>query len=119
MGNQNLATLYAIHSTEGQSRTPYIQCPCLSLHSLSLEIISGINYTFLVKGKIILKVKELAELNGIANAHQLQKALDVAPMVARRLWSGELTKFDLRTLERLCEKFNCQPNDLIEYLPEN
>lgn len=67
--------------------------------------------------KIILKVKEVAESNGITNAHQLQQSLGVAPMVARRLWKGELTKFDLGTLERLCEKFDCQPNDLMEYLP--
>ena len=69
-------------------------------------------------GKIILKIRQVAEVNGINNAHQLQIALNVAPMVARRLWLGELTKFDLGTLGRLCEQFNCQPNDLIEYKPE-
>jgi DNA-binding Xre family transcriptional regulator len=71
-----------------------------------------------VAGKIILKIRQVAEANGINNAHQLQIALSVAPMVARRLWQGKLTKFDLGTMERLCERFNCQPNDLMEYEPE-
>lgn len=68
-------------------------------------------------GKIILKIRQVAEAGGIKNAYQLQMTLNVAPMVARRLWLGKLTKFDLRTLERLCERFNCQPNDFMEYQP--
>ncbi len=65
--------------------------------------------------RIELKVKELAQKHNIQNAYQLQKELEVAPMVARRLWNNELKQMDLRTLLTVCRKFDCQPGDLLVY----
>jgi putative transcriptional regulator len=66
-------------------------------------------------GRIELKVQEIAERQEIHNAYQLQKMLGVAPMVARRLWNGELKQMDFRTLLTLCRAFDCQPGDLLVY----
>jgi hypothetical protein len=38
---------------------------------------------------IEVTIKERAQKCGIENAHQLQKAMDVSPTLAARLWSGE------------------------------
>lgn len=65
--------------------------------------------------KCILKIQDTARAHGIANANQLRVAIDVAPMVARRLWNEELTKIDFRILATLCRVFACQPGDLIVY----
>lgn len=65
--------------------------------------------------RIELRVKELARKRNIQNAYQLQKELEVAPMVARRLWNNELKQMDFRTLLALCRTFGCQPGDLLIY----
>ncbi len=65
--------------------------------------------------RIELRVKELAQKRNIQNAYQLQKKLEVAPMVARRLWNNELKQMDFRTLLTLCRTFDCQPGDLLIY----
>jgi DNA-binding Xre family transcriptional regulator len=65
--------------------------------------------------RIELRVKELAQARNIQNAYQLQQELEVAPMVARRLWNNELKQMDFRTLLTLCRAFNCQPGDLLVY----
>jgi DNA-binding Xre family transcriptional regulator len=57
----------------------------------------------------------MARERDIRNAYQLQQRLGVAPMVARRLWNGELKQMDFRTLMALCRAFECQPGDLLVY----
>jgi len=68
---------------------------------------------------IELKVKEIAQKHNIQNAYQLQKELGVAPMVARRLWKGELRQMDFRTLATICRTFDCQPSDILVYRENN
>jgi DNA-binding Xre family transcriptional regulator len=65
----------------------------------------------------IVTIRERAEKRGIENANQLGTALDVAPNVAARLWSGVFEKLGMNTLERLCEVLHCQPNALFRYEP--
>jgi len=65
--------------------------------------------------RIELKVKDIAQKHNIQNAYQLQKELGVAPMVARRLWNGELKQMDFRTLATICRTFDCQPSDVLIY----
>lgn len=50
---------------------------------------------------------------GITTAYQLQKTLEVQPSVAARLWRGEMAMIALATVERLCDKLECEPGDLI------
>ena len=35
------------------------------------------------------------------------------------LYNDKIKRLDFDTLEKLCKLFNCQPNDLFEYIPDN
>ncbi|OLE54578.1 MAG: hypothetical protein AUG51_07795 [Acidobacteria bacterium 13_1_20CM_3_53_8] len=60
-----------------------------------------------------LTIREAAEARGITNAYQLQKAMDVKPGMAARLWKGETEMIALKTLDRLCEALGCELTDLL------
>jgi DNA-binding Xre family transcriptional regulator len=62
-----------------------------------------------------IKIAETAQKNGVRSAYALQKALDISPTIASRLWKGEFDKIGINTLEKLCAYFQCQPNDFLEY----
>jgi DNA-binding Xre family transcriptional regulator len=62
-----------------------------------------------------IKIAETAQKNGVRSAYALQKALDISPTIASRLWKGEFDKIGINTLEKLCLHFKCQPNDFLEY----
>ncbi len=63
------------------------------------------------------KVRETAEGRGIKSSYELQHALGVAPTVALRLWRDEVTRFSVETLDKLCSALDCQPGDLLIYVP--
>lgn len=67
---------------------------------------------------IQITIKERAEKHGVTTAYQLQKALDVSPDVASRLWKAEFSRIDLLTLDRLCRLLKCQPNQLFKYIED-
>jgi DNA-binding Xre family transcriptional regulator len=71
-----------------------------------------------LRGMIEVKIREVAEARGITTAYQLQKALDVAPSVAARLWRGEISKIGLDTLDNLCRVLKSKPDKLLMYTPE-
>jgi DNA-binding Xre family transcriptional regulator len=60
-------------------------------------------------------IKELAEKRGIRNAYGLQKAIDVSPTVAAKLWAGNFEMIGLGTLDKLCKALRCQPGRLLSY----
>jgi excisionase family DNA binding protein len=62
-----------------------------------------------------IKIAETAEKHGVKSAYGLQKALNISPTIAARLWKGEFDKIGINTLEKLCEHFQCQPNEFLEY----
>jgi DNA-binding Xre family transcriptional regulator len=68
---------------------------------------------------IVVKIRERAESKGITTAYQLQKALNVQPSVAARLFKGEFSKIDLGTLDRLCSLLKCQPDKLLRHTPND
>ena len=35
------------------------------------------------------------------------------------LYNDKVKRLDFDTLEKLCKLFNCQPNDLFEYIPDD
>ncbi len=53
-----------------------------------------------------MKIPKLSELSGI-NKNTLYS-----------FYNGSLTRFDASVLERLCAALNCQPGDLLEYIPD-
>jgi DNA-binding Xre family transcriptional regulator len=62
-----------------------------------------------------IKIAETAQKHDVKSAYALQKALDLSPTIAARLWKGEFSKIGVNTLEKLCELFKCQTDDLLEY----
>ncbi len=64
------------------------------------------------------RVRQVAESRGVNSSYELQHALDVVPTVALRLWRGQVTRFSVETLDKLCAAFSCQPGDLLVYVPE-
>lgn len=47
---------------------------------------------------------------------QLRVALGLSPSTMAKMGKGELVSMDV--LHRICNHFNCQPGDLIEYVPD-
>jgi excisionase family DNA binding protein len=62
-----------------------------------------------------IKIAELAGKHQLKSAYALQKALNISPTMASRLWKGEFDKIGINTMEKLCDYFYCQPNDFLEY----
>ena len=67
---------------------------------------------------ITAHISEFAIKRGITTAYQLQKALDISPTVAARLWKGEFEMIGLVTLDKLCRVLRCQPDKLLRYVSD-
>ncbi len=67
---------------------------------------------------IVSTIRERAEKCGITTAYQLQKAMEVSPTIAARLWRGDFDKIGMITLDRLCRALRCQPDKLFKYAPD-
>jgi excisionase family DNA binding protein len=64
---------------------------------------------------IKIKIAELAGKHGLKTAYALQKALDMPPTMASRLYKGDFDKIGIGTIEKLCQYFGCQPDAFLEY----
>lgn len=60
-----------------------------------------------IMGRQRLKIKDVVDKSGLARNTVTELYYDRAKMVA------------FETLDKLCGALNCQPGDLIEYLPEH
>ena len=60
-------------------------------------------------------IKEMAEKRGIRNAYGLQRAINISPTVASKLWNGNFEMIGLGTLDKLCKLLKCQPGKLLTY----
>lgn len=67
---------------------------------------------------ITVMIRERAEKYGITTAYQLQKAMEISPTIAARLWRGNFDKIGMVTLDRLCRVLECQPDKLFRYVAE-
>lgn len=61
-----------------------------------------------------LCIKDLVEQNGFTKVG-LAKKLDVSRQYIYSLYDGTVKSIKIETIEKLCEIFNCTPNDLFEY----
>lgn len=43
----------------------------------------------------------------------------ISPNLAHRISSGQYDKISLKIMEKLCRAFNCTPNDIYRYTPDN
>jgi DNA-binding Xre family transcriptional regulator len=64
---------------------------------------------------VTVHIREVAEARGIKTAYQLQKALQISPTGAAKLWKGEFELIGLVTIDKLCRVLKCQPGKLIRY----
>lgn len=62
---------------------------------------------------IKLLIRERAEAKGMTTAYQLQKAMDIPPGMAARLWRGDMKMIGLETIDKLCDVLECEPADFI------
>lgn len=59
-----------------------------------------------------LEVKRYVDEN-YQNINQFAVALGIGYQAACKIYNGETTKIAFDTLEKMCELFNCTPNDLL------
>jgi DNA-binding Xre family transcriptional regulator len=64
-------------------------------------------------------VQAIAKKRGITTAYQLQKALNVSPSVAAKLWKDEFEFISRTSLNRLCELLRVGPASLITFEKES
>ncbi len=62
-------------------------------------------------------IKEMAIRRGIKTAYQLQKAMNLQPSQAAKLYRNDLKMIGLETLDSLCEALDCEPSDILKYSP--
>ena len=68
---------------------------------------------------ITIHISEIARQRGITTGYQLQKALDISPTAAARLWKGEFDMIGMNTLDKLCRVLRCQPSKLLRFEPDS
>jgi DNA-binding Xre family transcriptional regulator len=81
-------------------------------------LLSVIIYPCYFDAMIKTHVQEIAKKRGITTAYQLQKALDISPSVASKLWSDDFELISRTSLDRLCTILKIQPGRLISFAPK-
>jgi DNA-binding Xre family transcriptional regulator len=67
---------------------------------------------------IKVKIKEIAEKNGITTAYQLQKTLGIQPSLAAKWYRNDLKMIGFDSLNTLCKAFACLPSDILIYVAD-
>ena len=62
---------------------------------------------------IKVRIREVAESKGISTAYQLQKLTGVHPSLAAKWYKNDLKMIGIESLDLLCKKLDCTPNDLL------
>ena len=66
-------------------------------------------------GYYIFKLEDLLKKNNIS-INQVMRDTNTDFKVLKRLMTGELVRFDIFVIARLCNYFNCEITDIIEYI---
>jgi DNA-binding Xre family transcriptional regulator len=62
---------------------------------------------------IKVRIREVAQDRGITTAYQLQKLTGAQPSHAAKWYRNEIKSIGIETLNLLCRKLKCLPNDLL------
>jgi DNA-binding Xre family transcriptional regulator len=89
--------------------------PQLNFYQQNLTSLSNNLSCDIFPDMIKTHVRKVAEMKGITTAYKLQKALDISPSVAARLWRDEFEFISRGSLNRLCKLLHCQPSKLITF----
>lgn len=65
-------------------------------------------------GFYIFKLDDLLKKNNVS-INKLMRDTNTDFKVIKRLITGELVRFDIFVLARLCDYFNCKIEDILEY----
>ena len=65
-----------------------------------------------------LRIREIAERVGIANASQLRQATGLGVSTCYQLWDGTAKRLDIDTLNTLCNVLKASPALLFDYTPD-
>ena len=65
-----------------------------------------------------LRVYEMMAQCGFRTRKALAEAAGMTEANIGKLVKGEVARVELRTIDALCRVFECQPGDLLEYVPE-
>lgn len=69
-------------------------------------------------GCYLFKLDDILDDNKISK-NKLMRDTNTDFKVLQRIINGELSKLDVIVIARLCDYFNCNMNDIIEYIPNN
>ena len=68
------------------------------------------------KGEYIFKLEAVLKKNNIS-INKLMRDTNTDFKVLKRMMTGELVRFDIFVVARLCDYLNCKITDIIEYVP--
>lgn len=69
-------------------------------------------------GYYLFKLDDILENNNLSK-NKVMRDTNTDFKVLQRIVNGELSKMDVTVLARLCDYFNCNLNEIIEYVPNN
>ena len=69
-------------------------------------------------GVYLFKLRDLLEDKHIS-INRLMRDTNTDFKVLKRLLTGELVRFDIFVMARLCDYLNCSITDIIEYIPKS
>ena len=67
-------------------------------------------------GYYLFKLEDILKEKSIS-INKVMRDTNTDFKVLKRLLTGELVRFDIFVIARLCDYFNCTINDIIEYIP--
>ena len=67
-------------------------------------------------GYYLFKLEDLLKENNVS-INKLMRDTNTDFKVLKRIMTGELVRFDIFVVARLCDYFDCEITDIIEYVP--
>ena len=68
------------------------------------------------KGEYLFKLQDILKKKNIS-INKLMRDTNTDFKVLKRMMTGELVRFDIFVVARLCDYLNCKITDIIEYVP--
>ena len=68
------------------------------------------------KGEYLFKLEDILKKKNIS-INKLMRNTNTDFKVLKRMMTGELVRFDIFVVARLCDYLNCKIIDIIEYVP--
>ena len=69
------------------------------------------------KGEYLFKLEDILKQKKIS-INKLMRDTNTDFKVLKRMITGELVRFDIFVVARLCDYLNCRITDIIEYIPD-